>query len=181
MSAEPTPSPAAWPERIAGWAETIAMAALLAMSALVVLQVVARDGFHLGLAWADELARYTGLIIVYFMAPILLFQNKHILVDMAVNLLRGRWRSAIDCLNELLMIGFCVLFLWGGWLFMQRAGKFSTPAIGMTNLLFYAPVLIGMALLCFSSIVRLARIVAALMRGEVPRPASHSSGGTLAT
>ena len=79
------------------------------------------------------------------------------------------------------MIAFCVLFLWGGWIFMQRAGKFSTPAIGMPNLIFYAPVLLGMALLCAASVIRLARMVAALMRGEVPRPGSHSSGGTLAT
>ncbi len=182
MTTEATaPRPAAWPERIAAWAESIAIVALLVMSALVVLQVIARESFNLGLAWADELARYAGLVIVYLTVPILLFQNKHILVDMAVNLLRGRWRAAVDCINELLMIAFCVLFLWGGWVFMQRAGKFSTPAIGMPNLIFYAPALLGMALLCAASAIRLARLAAALMRGEVPRPASHSSGGTLAT
>jgi TRAP-type transport system small permease protein len=176
-----TPSAQAWPERLAGWAEMLAMIALLVMSALVVLQVIARDGFHLGFAWADELARYSGLVIVYLTAPILLFQNKHILVDMAINALRGRWRSAIDCLNEALMIAFCVLFLWGGWLFMQRAGRFSTPAMEIPNLIFYAPVLLGMVLFCAASIVRLARMLQTLARGEVPKVHSATSGGTLAT
>jgi TRAP-type C4-dicarboxylate transport system permease small subunit len=176
-----TPPDQAWPERLAGWAEMIAMIALLVMSSLVVLQVIARDGFHLGFAWADELARYSGLIIVYLTAPILLFQNKHILVDMAINYLPGRWRAAIDCLIEALMIVFCLLFLWSGWLFIQRAGRFSTPALEMPNLIFYAPVLFGMVLLCAASIVRLARMVRTLARGEIPKVQSATSGGTLAT
>lgn len=182
MTAQPsTPPDQAWPERLAGWAEMIAIIALLVMSALVVLQVVARDWFHLGLAWADELARYSGLIIVYLTAPILLFQNKHILVDMAINYLPGRWRSAIDCLNEALMIAFCILFLWGGWLFMQRAGRFSTPALEMPNLAFYAPVLFGMVLMGAASTVRLVRMLRTLARGEIPKVHSATSGGTLAT
>jgi TRAP-type transport system small permease protein len=174
MPIEPStpPSQPDWPERIAGWAEHVAMAALLAMSALIVLQVVARDGFHLGLAWADELARYAGLTIVYFTVPLLLLQNKHVLVDILVNALPRGWRGAIECVNELLMVAFCVVFLWGGWMFMQRAGRFSTPALGMPNLVFYAPVIIGMFLLFGASLIRALRLAARLARGEVLSPPS---------
>ena len=31
------------------------------------------------------------------------------------------------------------MFLYAGWLFMQRAAQFSTPAIGMPNLVYYLP------------------------------------------
>jgi TRAP-type C4-dicarboxylate transport system permease small subunit len=174
MNPAPTPPPTAWPERLAGWAETLAMAALLAMATLVVLQVVARDGFHLGLAWADELARYAGLTIVYLTAPLLLLNNKHVLVDILINVLAGRLRGAVDLLNEALMALFCAMFLWGGWVFMQRAGKFSTPALGMPNLVFYTPVMAGMVLLFAASLVRLVRHAARLRRGDL----SPQQGGT---
>jgi TRAP-type transport system small permease protein len=176
MSTEPTAPPPAWPERMAGWAEAIAMAALLAMAALVVLQVIARDGFHLGFAWADELARYAGLTIVYLTAPLLLLNNKHVLVDILVNALPHRLRAAVDCLNEVLMVLFCAVFLWGGSVFMQRAGKFSTPALGLPNLVFYAPVMLGMVLLFAASLIRLARHVTRLRRGDL---SPQQGGGPL--
>ncbi len=149
---------------------------LFAMSALVVLQVIARDGFHLGLAWADELARYAGLTIVYLTAPLLLLANKHVLVDILINVLPNRLRAAVDCLNEVLMALFCVAFLWGGWLFMERAGKFSTPALGMPNLVFYAPVMLGMVLLLAASLVRCVRQLARLRRGDL---SAQQGGGPL--
>jgi TRAP-type C4-dicarboxylate transport system permease small subunit len=170
MSTEPPPAPTAWPERIAAWAENLAIAMLLAMAALVVLQVIARDGFHLGLAWADELARYAGLTIVYLTAPLLLLGNRHVLVDILVSALPTRLRAAVDCLNEVLMVTFCGLFLWGSWVFIQRAGRFSTPALGMPNLIFYAPVMLGMILLFAASLIRVGRQVVRLRRGDFSGP-----------
>jgi TRAP-type C4-dicarboxylate transport system permease small subunit len=169
----PSLQPADLPDRIAGWAEKVAMAALLAMAVLVVLQVIARDGLHLGLAWADELARYAGLSIVYLTAPLLLLQNKHVLVDILVNVFPPRLRAAIDLINELLIVLFCVLFLWGGWFFLQRAGRFSTPALGMPNLIFYSAVMLGMVLLFAASVIRLVRLVHRLRRGDLKPPANE--------
>lgn len=153
------------PERIARAAEQVAIAMLLVMTALVVLQVVARDIFHLGLAWADELARYSGLALVYLTAPLLLLENRHVAVDLLVTRLGGRARRLADLVIELLALAFCLLFLWGGWAFMQRAGRFATPALGMPNLLFYLPVMIGVGLLLAASVVRFVRQVAALRSG----------------
>jgi|GEM_PF-933510 len=168
MTTEPMAEPSAdhVPERIASWAERLAMLMLLAMAALVVLQVVARDVLHLGLAWADELARYAGLAVVYLTVPLLLLQNKHVAVDIVVTRLRGVARGAVEFINELLMLAFCVLFLWGGWAFIQRAGRFATPALGMPNTLFYLPVMAGMVLLCAASVIRLVRLAGRLRGGR---------------
>jgi TRAP-type transport system small permease protein len=167
MTPSAAPQPPQLPDRIAGWAEKIAMAALLAMAVLVVMQVIARDGLHLGLAWADELARYAGLAIVYLTAPLLLLQNKHVLVDILINVFPPRLRAVVDLLNEILMVLFCVLFLWGGWFFLQRAGRFSTPALGLPNLIFYSAAMLGMLLLFAAALVRLWRLVARLRRGDL--------------
>jgi TRAP-type C4-dicarboxylate transport system permease small subunit len=158
-------SPRNLPERIARAGEHVAVAMLLVMTVLVVLQVVARDVFQVGLAWADELARYAGLSLVYLTVPLLLLQNRHVAVDLVIARLGGRLRQAADLVIELLILAFCLLFLWGGWAFMQRAGRFSTAALGMPNLLFYLPVMIGVGLLLMASVVRLTRQVAALRSG----------------
>jgi TRAP-type transport system small permease protein len=162
-----TPAPPTdLPGRLTLWAEYAAMAALAAMTFLVVVQVFARDVLHLGLPGADELARYSGLAIIYLTAPLLLLQNKHVLVDLLINVFPSRLRAAIDLLNEIFIVAFCALFLWGGWLFLQRAGRFSTPALGMPNLVFYTPVMLGMLLLSFVAVIRLVRTIARLRRGD---------------
>ena len=51
------------------------------------------------------------------------------------------------------------MFLIAGWQFMQRAARFSTPALGMPNLIFYMPAIIGMTLML---LVAIDRAVAAL-------------------
>ena len=51
------------------------------------------------------------------------------------------------------------MFLVAGWLFMQRAARFSTPALGMPNLFFYLPAIVGMTLML---LVAIDRAVAAL-------------------
>ena len=173
MTVAPPSTPRDLPERLAGWAETVAIAALLAMAALVVMQVIARDGLHLGLAWADELARYAGLTIVYLTAPLLLLQNKHVLVDILVNVLPLRLRAAVGFINEALMVLFCVFFLCGGWMFIQRAGRFSTPALGLPNLFYYAPVMLGMILLFAASLIRLVRLIIRLRRGDLAPQANE--------
>ena len=65
--------------------------ALLAMVAiLVVAQVVARNGFDLGLPWADELARFGGLALVFLSIPLLALRGQHVAVDLVPQLIGGR-------------------------------------------------------------------------------------------
>ena len=63
-----------------------------------------------------------------------------------------------------------LLLFWGGWAFMQKAAKFSTPALGMPNWLFYLPAAIGMLLF---GLVALSRLLRAL-KGK-PVAACHAS------
>jgi len=143
--------------RVCCWFERLAIVMLLATTFLVVLQVAARNIWQLGLPWADELARYGGLGIVYLAVPLLLLQDGHIAVDIVINRLRGRPRRALAIFNELIVVGFCGLFLFGSYQFMLKAGKFSTPALQMPNLLFYLPALVGMALFTIVALRRLVR------------------------
>ncbi|MCP5280140.1 MAG: TRAP transporter small permease [Rhodoferax sp.] len=161
-----------WLARVCTWAEGLAILMLLVMTALIILQVGGRNLLNLGWPWAEELARYAGLGLVYLTAPLLLLRDKHIQVDIVsarIPGLAGRWLRVV---NEALVLAFCCLFLWGGWAFLKKAGQFSTPALGIPNTVYYLPALLGMLLLAVVSLYRLLRLSAAL------RSATQADGAT---
>jgi TRAP-type C4-dicarboxylate transport system permease small subunit len=144
------------------YAEIVAMWALVGITALILVQVVAREAFAAGLPWADELARYLGFCVIFLVVPILLANDEHVKVDLFLNMLPPGARRAVGVANEVLTVVFCALFLYAGWLFMQRAWKFASPAIGIPNLVWYLPAMIGMTLLL---LVAIRRAVAAFGHG----------------
>lgn len=139
--------------------ERIAIVMLLLTTFLVALQVVARNIFEAGLPWADELARYGGLGIVYLAIPLLLLNDGHIAVDLISSRMKGRSGRVLRFLNEVILLGFCVVFLLGSYEFIQSAGRFSTPALRLPNFVFYLPALLGMALFTLVAVYRLVRVV----------------------
>ncbi|WP_119460158.1 TRAP transporter small permease [Rhodospirillaceae bacterium SYSU D60014] len=135
----------------------VAMTMLVLMTILIALQVACRNLLDMGLPWVDELARFAGLWVVYLTVPHLLLEGRHIAVNMLMGLFGGRARKLLHVLNEICVIGFCVLLLVGLQTFLERAATFSTPAIGMPNWVFYLPMTIGMGLLTLVAIFRLVR------------------------
>jgi len=165
-----SPSPQARPGPLGRLADAglgLSLVFLALLSALIVLQVVCRNFFDLGLPWADELARYSAIAMTYLAAPSLLLQGKHISVDLLLSLLGSGRRRIVEALNECLIIAFCALTLWGFYKFLLRAAKFSTPSLGMPNLYWYLPALAGIAGLALVALVRLAALA---------RPAGREDG-----
>ena len=149
--------------------EIIAMMLLGVMTFLVLLQIAGRDLFGSGWPWADELARYSGLGLVYLTIPLLLLNDRHVKVDLLSSRFTGKAAYVLHVFNEALIVSFFGLFFWGGWVFMQRAAKFSTPSLGIPNWLFYLPAAIGMLLF---GMVALRRLLRALK--GVPVTSSHA-------
>ena len=148
--------------RLAVFCEWLAMALLVAATSLIMMQVFAVGLFDTGLPWADELARYSGLGVIFLTVPLLLARDGHVKVDMFFNLLGGTPRRLVGIVNELLIFGFCVLFLVSCYWFMQRAGRFSTPALGIPNLFYYGPAIVGMVL---TTLIAAERVIA-VVRGR---------------
>ncbi|HYI03395.1 MAG TPA: TRAP transporter small permease [Reyranella sp.] len=143
--------------RLALLCEWLAMALLVAATSLIMMQVFAVGLFNTGLPWADELARYSGLGVIFLTVPLLLARDGHVKVDMFFNLVGGAPRRLLSIVNELLILAFCVMFLVSCYWFMQRAGRFSTPALGISNLFYYGPAIAGMVL---TTLIAAERVVA---------------------
>lgn len=143
--------------------EALAMLMVVVATGAILLEVLARGLFNLGLPAAGELARYAGLGVIFLTVPLLLARGEHVRVDMLLQLTRGRLRRLLDGVNELATLAFCVLFMVSCWWFMQRAGRFATPALGMPNLAYYAPAIAGMAL---TTLVALDRVLGLVSGGS---------------
>jgi TRAP-type C4-dicarboxylate transport system permease small subunit len=135
--------------------ERVAMLMLGIVTTLILVQILGRELLQSGVPWADELARLGGLGLIFLTAPLLLARDSHVKVDFFVNLLPRRARHAVLRLVDALTVVFCGLFLVAGWMFLQRAGRFSTPALSLPNLLFYLPAIVGVALLALVAVHRL--------------------------
>lgn len=132
-----------------------ALVMLIATTLLVVAQVICRNFFDLGLPWADELARFCGMSLVFLAIPRLLFDDKHIAMDMIPALLPRAAQSALGVVNRLLALAFCAILLWAIYKFLYRAWKISTPALGIPNYIYYLPAIIGFALFAAVTLHRL--------------------------
>ena len=132
---------------------------LLLIIALIVAQVLARNLWNTGLPRAEEVSRFAGVLAVYCTAPLLALNGQHVAVDVFTNMMPRAPRLASFVLAELSILAFSALTIWGGWLYLDRAWKFRTPALGMQNIWLFGPVLICFALLI---VIALWRILAVL-------------------
>lgn len=144
---------------------TLAILLLALMSTLIILQVLGRNLFDLGMPWADELSRFSGVALVFLCIPILAERGQHVAVDMIPNMLPDRLRLFTVIMVEAMVLLFAVMSLWGLYAFLGRAWKFATPTLGIPNWVFYAPAVIGMALL---TLVTLVKLVTLLRGGALP-------------
>ena len=139
---------------------------LLLIIALIIAQVAARNLWNTGLPRAEEVSRFAGVLAVYFTAPLLALQGQHVAVDVFTNMMPRVSRLVCFVLAELSMLLFAALTIWGGWLYLGRAWKFRTPALGLQNIWLFAPVL-----LCFALLILIAAWrIFAVLRAERTQP-----------
>jgi len=147
-----------------------AMIFLGCMTLLIAIQVVSRNFFNMGLPWADELARFTGLGLVFFTIPRLQYQGKHIAVDIFSSRLTGVVGRIAGIINEVAVLALLVLMLISFNSFLQRAAHFATPATGMPNWVFYAPALIGIVVCTLITVLRVLFLCLGQQPGESQSP-----------
>jgi TRAP-type C4-dicarboxylate transport system permease small subunit len=145
--------------------EWAAMAMLVLTTVAIMVEVVARGLFNLGLPAAGELAKYAGLGLIFLTVPLLLARDEHVKVDMFFVRSRGLPRQVLALFNEGATLFFCVLFLVSCFWFMQRAARFSTPALSMPNVYYYLPAMAGMLL---TTLVAVDRVLGTVLGRTAP-------------
>ena len=153
--------------RLARLGINLGLALLALIAILVVLQVIARNLFDQGLPWADELARFCAIGLVFLATPALAGRQVMVSVTIlpdAMNMAARRWMILIA---DIATLAFAGVLLWSYVEFLPRAGKFLTPAMGVPNWFYYSLALCGSLLL---AAVAVSRAIAALTGRDPTAP-----------
>lgn len=153
--------------RVAQFGVYLGMALLCLMAGLVVLQVAARNVLDLGLPWADELARFSGIGLVFLAVPCLAGRHALVSVSMLPDATGPGVRRGLVLVADLALLAFAGLMLWSFAEFLPRAGKFLTPAIRMPNWAYYSLALTGTVFLAATAS---ARVVCAILGRDPAAP-----------
>jgi TRAP-type transport system small permease protein len=132
----------------------IAVVGLAGMTALVLLQVVARNFFDTGYPFADVLLRYLVLLVSFLGAVLATAANRHIRIDVALAWLPPGWPLRCTYGAYIIASTVCGAFTWAAWRFWSSQWEFAQPnekwVAGMA-----AIIPIGFALLTLHFLLRL--------------------------
>jgi len=161
----------------------VGVVCVVAMMGLTTVDVIARYVFNSPTLWADEVASYLLIAIVFLGLAPNIRQDAHIRIDVITNLVKGRVRVALEVFAYGVGIIFAVLLLMGVWTrfanFYDRGIISDSPL--MTPLWVpMVPVVVGSAVLVLVMIVGVfATTVALLSGGPIPTlDTSHSKDTT---
>ncbi|OAN75644.1 C4-dicarboxylate ABC transporter substrate-binding protein [Sulfitobacter sp. EhC04] len=153
--------------RLARFGVVLGMILLALIAGLVVLQVAARNFFDAGLPWADELARFSCIALVFFAVPCLAGRQVLVSVSMLPDMVRPALRRWLVLIADLATLGFAALMIWSFAEFLPRAGKFLTPAMRVPNWVYYSLALAGCLLL---AVIAALRVLDALRQRDPTAP-----------
>lgn len=137
--------------------EVIVIVCFVAIVLTTFLGVVSRYIFEYSLPWADEIARYGLVWLVYIGMVSSLVRGQHVCVELLLSRYQGKLRIWMLNLIDLLgMLLFGVL-LYGGVLLVEMARSQITPGLGISKSWVYAAVPIGAALMLIEYVSRIKR------------------------
>jgi TRAP-type C4-dicarboxylate transport system permease small subunit len=154
-------------DRVAAVAGAVSGAAVVAMTALVTVEVLSRDLFNRSTLVADEMSGYLLVALTFLGLAPTLRGGGFIRIDTYHARLRGGGRVALDLAIHLLALGYAVLLDWYLWRLTLDAWRLGTTSIQISRTPLWIPqgcMAVGGLLLVLDLLARLAVVLA----GESP-------------
>jgi len=115
----------------------VANMALVLMVGLLTLQIIARYVFQMGIAWTEELSRFSFLYFVYLSSCFVMMKGRHIRVECLVNALPPSLRKWIGLFGDVLQMGFCLVAAYAGYLLLADMIAYPVYSPSLMLPLFY--------------------------------------------
>lgn len=139
------------------FSEIVVIICFLAIVLATFMGVVSRYILEYSLPWADEVARYSLVWLVYVGMVSSLVRGQHVCVEVLLSRYRGQVRIWMLNLIDLACMVLFGALLYGGLLLMQMAQSQITPALGISKSWIYAAVPVGSALMLIEYVWRIKR------------------------
>ncbi len=142
---------------------TIAKLSVIAISVLMVVvtlaQVIFRYVIEAPLPWSEELARYCFVWIVFLGGAIGLSRGIHLGVDLFVNLLPARLKTAIEALSCALIACFAATVVYASYPVINMNMFQRSPALGVQMSWIYIAIPLSMCLIMLICLERIASVL----------------------
>lgn len=99
-------------EGLARWMAYLAAGLILAMSLWITYDVLSRYFFDAASPWAFDLSEYALVWITFLAAPWVLLQDRHVRIDILVDVLPPRAQRAMGALVSAVAIFICGVLAW---------------------------------------------------------------------
>lgn len=140
------------------------------MVIIIVYQVIMRYVFANANSWSEELARYLFIYDVMIGASIAIRRNSHLQIDMLINLLKPKTRSAFTIGTTLIGMVFLVFLFVYSLMLCQTGSRTMSAGLGIPMSIPYASVPIGIVLMLLTSVEVIMKNVSALREGGKEAP-----------
>jgi TRAP-type C4-dicarboxylate transport system permease small subunit len=150
-------------DRVAAVAAAVSGATLVAMTALVTVEVLSRDLFNVSTLIADEMSGYLLVALTFIGLAPTLRGGGFIRIDTYRARLRGGARVGLELAIHVLALGYAVLLDWYLWRLTLDAWRLGTTSIQVSRTPLWIPqacMAVGGLLLVLDLLARLAVVVA---------------------
>ncbi len=130
---------------------------LAAMTAIVMLQVVARYGFNNSPSWTEELSKTLMVWTAFLVAPWAYREGANVSISFFVEALPRAMRSILQIVLTILVIWICGVFLLESLDFVFRGMQSSSPTLPVQVGIFYLIVPVAFACLIMVGFENIAR------------------------
>ena len=87
---------------------------LAVMLVSIMIQIVLRNIFNVGLGWTEEMARYTMIWLTYIGAIVSLKQGSHIAIKLLIDRFSPKWKEYTSLISNLMILFFLFFLLKEG-------------------------------------------------------------------
>lgn len=147
--------------------ETVAVLLLIAMSAIVLLQVIGRYILTNPFIWTEELTRLLMIWLTFIAAAAVTRRGMHIAVDLGLDMMPAAMRRIVAFLIDLVM---AATFFWLAYLMVRLALQIQSLPLAATRWsmsVMVWPAMVGSLLIGFHSVIRLM-VRLGLDRSDIP-------------
>jgi TRAP-type C4-dicarboxylate transport system permease small subunit len=146
--------------------DIVVVALLALMSVLIFAQVLGRFVFKNGLFWAEELARFSMVTMVYLGAGLACKYGDHIKVTIMEEMFKGRVRKIYRIVLALISIGFLSILTYYGFLVLGVVSSQLSANMQISMSVVYVMIPIGAAIMILYLLIEIMEILFTADKGE---------------
>lgn len=127
--------------------DVLSRAAVVAMTVLVLVQIVLRYIFNAALPWVEEMTVFLMIWMAFMGAAVGVRRGTHVAMTMLVDRLPRGLARVLFYVSTLAMIAFAAIVVWQGMLLIFSVGNQRSAALGVPMAIPYLVVPLGALLI----------------------------------